>query len=160
MTNILVCIKRVPDTAGSISLTADAQSVDASQLGHTVSPHEDCAIELAVQTAQATDGTATVLALGSDDSIEQLRDALALGCADAIHIDRNLYFFLRVKENLTRSDDGDTRYRSLVHGAILHGEQYLSDKYRRSATTYYKTSSGIGRALLAFEGRAIRAEPL
>ena len=40
--------------------------------------------------------------------------------------------------------------------AILHGEQWLSEKYRRSATTYYKTTSGIGRTLLAFEGKAIR----
>jgi len=43
-----------------------------------------------------------------------------------------------------------------VHGAILHGEQYLSEKYRRSATTYYKTSSGIGKALLAFEGQPVK----
>ena len=27
----------------------------------------------------------------------------------------------------------------------------LSEKYRPSATTYYKTTSGIGRTLLAFE---------
>ena len=43
-----------------------------------------------------------------------------------------------------------------MHGAILHGEQWLSEKYRRSATTYYKTTSGVGRALLALEGRPIR----
>ncbi|UPK76052.1 hypothetical protein MU582_05270 [Nocardioidaceae bacterium SCSIO 66511] len=87
MVDILVCVKRVPDTAGSVKLTADEQSVDASQLGHTVSSHEECAIELAVQTAQATGGSATVLTLGSADAVEQLRDALALGCSDAIHIE-------------------------------------------------------------------------
>ncbi len=75
---------------------------------------------------------------------------------DTVFIERNHYGVLRVKENLTRADDGDTRYRSLVHGAILHGEQYLSEKYRRSATTYYKTSSGIGRTLLAFEGKPVK----
>ncbi|UYM03926.1 electron transfer flavoprotein subunit beta/FixA family protein [Solicola gregarius] len=87
MVNVLVCVKRVPDTAGSIALTADEQSVDANQLGHTVSAHEECAIELAVQTAQATDGAASVLTLGSDDAVEQLRDALAVGCADATLIE-------------------------------------------------------------------------
>jgi SAM-dependent methyltransferase len=75
---------------------------------------------------------------------------------DTVHIERNYYGVLRVKENSMRVDDADTRYRSLVHGAILHGEQWLSEKYRRSATTYYKTSSGIGRVLLAFEGKPIR----
>ncbi|HUQ28192.1 MAG TPA: fused MFS/spermidine synthase [Usitatibacter sp.] len=74
---------------------------------------------------------------------------------DTVHIERNYYGVLRVKENSMRVDEADTRYRSLVHGAILHGEQYLSEKYRRSATTYYKTSSGIGRVLLAFEGKPI-----
>jgi SAM-dependent methyltransferase len=75
---------------------------------------------------------------------------------DTIYIERNYYGVLRVKENLNRSDDPDSRYRSLVHGAILHGEQWLSEKYRRSATTYYKTTSGIGRTLTAFEGQAIK----
>jgi len=75
---------------------------------------------------------------------------------DTVFIERNYYGVLRVKENQSRADDPDTRYRSLVHGAILHGEQWLSEKYRRSATTYYKTTSGIGRALVALEGKPIR----
>ena len=75
---------------------------------------------------------------------------------DTVFIERNHYGVLRVKENSSRIDEMDAKYRSLVHGAILHGEQYLSDKYRRSATTYYKTSSGIGKALLAFEGQPIK----
>jgi electron transfer flavoprotein beta subunit len=87
MTNVLVCIKRVPDLGGEISLTADAMSVDDSSLGHTVSPHEDCAVELAIQTAKSTDGEATVLTLGSSEAVEQLRTALALGCTGAVHIE-------------------------------------------------------------------------
>ncbi|MEO5676664.1 MAG: fused MFS/spermidine synthase, partial [Usitatibacter sp.] len=75
---------------------------------------------------------------------------------DTLHIERNHYGVLRVKQNQSRIDDLDTKYRSLVHGAILHGEQYLSEKYRRSATTYYKTSSGIGRTILAFAGKPIK----
>jgi len=72
---------------------------------------------------------------------------------DTVHIERNYYGVLRVKENYSQLEEGNTKYRSLVHGAILHGEQYLSEKYRRSATTYYKTTSGIGRALVAFAGQ-------
>lgn len=87
MVNILVCIKRVPDTSGEVVLSADERSVDASNLGHTVSAHEECAIELAVQTAQATGGSVSVLALGSADSVEQLRDAVAVGCTDATLIE-------------------------------------------------------------------------
>lgn len=75
---------------------------------------------------------------------------------DTVYIHRNYYGVLRVKENSARIDDVDTKYRSLVHGSILHGEQWLSEKYRHSATTYYKTTSGIGRTLIAFEGKPIR----
>jgi SAM-dependent methyltransferase len=75
---------------------------------------------------------------------------------DTVYIERNYYGVLRVKENTTPVDDQDMRYRSLVHGAILHGEQYLDEKYRRSPTTYYKTTSGLGRALQAMNGKPTR----
>lgn len=84
MTNVLVCIKRVPDTGGSIALSPDAMSVDDRVLGHTVSPHEECAVELAIQIANDTGGTATVLTVGDEDAVEQLRNALAVGCTAAI----------------------------------------------------------------------------
>jgi electron transfer flavoprotein beta subunit len=87
MTNVLVCIKRVPDLGGEISLTADAMAVDDTGLGHTVSPHEECAVELAIQTAKDTGGAATVLTLGSSDATEQLRNALALGCTGAVLVE-------------------------------------------------------------------------
>jgi electron transfer flavoprotein beta subunit len=87
MTNVLVCVKRVPDTGGEITLTEDAMSIDTRYVGHTVSPHEECAVELAIQTANATDGEATVLSLGSADALEQIRDALAVGCTGAVLIE-------------------------------------------------------------------------
>jgi electron transfer flavoprotein beta subunit len=87
MSNVLVCIKRVPDLGSEITLTSDAMAVDDSALGHTVSPHEDCAVELAIQTAKDTGGQATVLTLGSSDAVEQLRTALALGCTGAVLVE-------------------------------------------------------------------------
>ena len=56
MTNVLVCIKRVPDLGGEIGLTPDGMDVDDSSLGHTMSPHEDCAVELAIQVAEGHRG--------------------------------------------------------------------------------------------------------
>ena len=68
MANVLVCIKRVPGASGQILLSDDAQTVDARHVGWTVSPHEECAVELATQIASATGGSATVLTVGSVDS--------------------------------------------------------------------------------------------
>lgn len=87
MANVLVCIKRVPEVAGEVALTADGQGVDARHVGFTISAHETCAVELAVRIAAATGGTATVLTLGTDDAVEQLRSALALGCSGAVLIE-------------------------------------------------------------------------
>jgi electron transfer flavoprotein beta subunit len=85
--DVLVCIKRVPDVGGEVMLTPDAQAVDARFVGFTVSAHENCAVELAVRIAAATGGTATVLTLGPEAAVEQLRAALAVGCAEAVHIE-------------------------------------------------------------------------
>ncbi len=86
MTNVLVCIKRVPDSSSDVVLTDDAQAVDGRYAGFTVSPHENCAVELAVQIAAATGGAATVVTLGAEEAAEQLRGVLALGCTAATHI--------------------------------------------------------------------------
>lgn len=90
MANVLVCIKRVPDFSGQVLLSEDARSVDARYVGHTVSPHEECAVELAVQVAGATGGQATVLTVGSADAVEQLRNALAVGCSGAVLVEAEL----------------------------------------------------------------------
>jgi hypothetical protein len=63
---------------------------------------------------------------------------------DTIVTARNFYGVLRVQE-LGR--DGATHRRSLVHGTILHGTQYMDVELRRLPTTYYTGTSGVGRAL-------------
>ena len=82
--NVLVCIKRVPATAGQITLTPDAQEIDTRYLGFTISPHEECAVEEAVRLIEAHGGISTVLTLGPEAAIDQLRDAMALGIERAI----------------------------------------------------------------------------
>ena len=82
--NVLVCVKRVPATAGQITLTPDAQEIDTKYLGFTISPHEECAVEEAVRLIEAQGGTTTVLTLGAEAATDQLRDAMALGIDRAI----------------------------------------------------------------------------
>jgi electron transfer flavoprotein beta subunit len=50
-----------------------------------MSAHEECAVELAVQLA-AGGGEAAVMTLGDADAVEQLRNALAVGCTAATHV--------------------------------------------------------------------------
>jgi hypothetical protein len=58
---------------------------------------------------------------------------------------RNFYGMLSVADAL---GDGHIK-RQLVHGAILHGSQYLDSERRRWPTTYYGDNGGAGMAVLA-----------
>jgi electron transfer flavoprotein beta subunit len=82
--NILVCVKRVPQTGGRIVLTADGQAIDTRFLGHTISPHEECGVEEAVRIVEKEGGASAVLTLGAPEAEEQLRDAMAIGIDRAI----------------------------------------------------------------------------
>jgi SAM-dependent methyltransferase len=64
---------------------------------------------------------------------------------------RSFYGVLRVKEYGMVGDE--SHLRRLVHGAIMHGEQYLHEKSRRMLTTYYHEDSGIGAAIRSLNGR-------
>ncbi|SNR41325.1 electron transfer flavoprotein subunit beta/FixA family protein [Halorubrum vacuolatum] len=81
--NVLACIKRVPNTGAKIVLTDDNQRIDASNLGFTMSPHEECVIEEAIQQADAHGGSAHVLTLGPEEATEQLRTGLAMQADEA-----------------------------------------------------------------------------
>lgn len=81
--NILVCVKRVPAPGAKISLTSDGRAIDATHLGFTTSPHEECALEEAVQIVEREGGSVTVLTVGPPEAEEQLRYCASVG-ADRI----------------------------------------------------------------------------
>ena len=83
---VLVCVKRVPAVAGRITLTEDERAIDTTYVGFQVGPHEECAVEEAVRQVEANGGEAVVLTLGPAEALEQLREAMALGVARAIHL--------------------------------------------------------------------------
>jgi electron transfer flavoprotein beta subunit len=84
---ILVCVKRVPGTGSSITLTADGQAVDTRHLAFTIGPHEECAVEEAVRIVAAHGGSVTVLAVGPPEVDEQLRYALSMGADRAVRVE-------------------------------------------------------------------------
>jgi electron transfer flavoprotein beta subunit len=84
--NILVCVKRVPLTGGKITLTEDEQAIQTRHLGFTVSPHEECGAEEAIRLIEQHGGSSTVLTLGPPEAEEQLRDMMAIGIDNGIHL--------------------------------------------------------------------------
>ena len=58
---------------------------------------------------------------------------------------RNFYGALRVRDNGTPDEFAATR--TLTHGTINHGEQFLNPMRRNLPTTYYGPNTGIGLAI-------------
>ena len=81
---VLVCVKRVPAPGAKINITADGQAVDTAYLAFTTSPHEECAVEAAVQLVEAHGGESTVLTLGPAAAEEQLRYAASVGVTGCV----------------------------------------------------------------------------
>ena len=61
----------------------------------------------------------------------------------AIVMTRNFYGTLRVRD----VGSGDKAVRRLMHGVIMHGEQYLSPERHLEPSTYYGATSGVSLAL-------------
>jgi len=83
---VLVAIKRVPEVAGRITLTDDARAIDIKYLGFAIGPHEECAVEQAVQLVEAEGGESVALTLGVAEAVEQIRNAMAIGINRGIHL--------------------------------------------------------------------------
>lgn len=85
--DVLVCVKRVPGTGSSITLTEDGRSIDTRHLGFTIGPHEECAVEEAIRIVADHGGRATVLTVGPPEADEQLRYALSMGADAAVRVE-------------------------------------------------------------------------
>jgi SAM-dependent methyltransferase len=73
---------------------------------------------------------------------------------DARVMTRNFYGTLRVKDI---GADGEPRaVRRLMHGVIMHGEQYRAAGRRAEPTTYYGATSGVARAIETLDRPALR----
>lgn len=64
---------------------------------------------------------------------------------NSLEVTRNFYGVMKIK---AYDEPGSENHLvRMVHGAILHGEQYTHEKWRKEPTTYYTPTSGFGRAV-------------
>ena len=85
--NVLVCIKRVPDTGPRMEVAAGGKTIETRNLGFTISPHEECAVEEAVLIIEKLGGSSAVLTVGVAEAEEQLRESMARGIDRGILIE-------------------------------------------------------------------------
>ncbi len=84
--NIIVCMKRTPDTATKIAVK-DGQIDPACLDTWIINPYDEYAIEEALQLKdRAGGGKITLVSIGPPEAQETIRKGLAMGCDEAIHL--------------------------------------------------------------------------
>jgi len=77
---ILVCVKRVPDTAeNEIEVNRDGTDIERDDLVYSVNEWDNYAVEEAIQIRDRVGGTVTVVSVGDEESEEILRREMAMG---------------------------------------------------------------------------------
>jgi electron transfer flavoprotein beta subunit len=77
---ILVCVKRVPDTAeNEIEIKGDGTDIQRDDLVYSVNEWDNYAVEEAIQIRDKVGGTVTVVSVGDEEDEEVLRREMAMG---------------------------------------------------------------------------------
>ena len=83
--NIVVCTKQVPDSAATLKV--DEQSnVAWGDASLVINPWDEYAIEEALRLKEKHGGKVSVLSIGPDPVKEALKQAVAMGCDEAIQL--------------------------------------------------------------------------
>jgi len=84
---ILVCVKRVPDTAeNEIVVNSSGSDIERGDLVYSVNEWDNYAVEEAIQIRDRVGGSVTVVTVGDEESEEVLRREMAMGADKGILI--------------------------------------------------------------------------
>ena len=82
---ILVCVKRVPDTAeNEIEIKSDGTDIERDDLVYSVNEWDNYAVEEAIQIRDKVGGTVTVVTVGDEEDEEVLRREMAMGADQGV----------------------------------------------------------------------------
>src|SRR5271166_3886086 len=82
---ILVCVRRVPDTSeNEIELNRAGNDIERDDLVYSINEPDNYAVEEALQIVDRTGGNVTVATVGGDEDEEILRREMAMGAKNAV----------------------------------------------------------------------------
>lgn len=82
---ILVCVKRVPDSAeNEISVAPGGSDIRRDDLTYSVNEWDNYAVEEAIQIAEREGGNVTVVSVGDSEAEEVVRREMAMGAAQGL----------------------------------------------------------------------------
>ncbi len=84
--NIAVCVSHVPDTATKVKIGDDNKTINQAGVTYIINPYDEYAVEEALKWKEKAGGDSkvTVISVGSDNSKETIRKALAMGVDEGI----------------------------------------------------------------------------
>ena len=83
--NILVCVKRVPDTAeNEIEINKAGTDIERDDLVYSVNEWDNYAVKEAIQIRDKVGGSVTVVTVGDDEAEEVLRREMAMGADNGL----------------------------------------------------------------------------
>ncbi|MCY6370898.1 electron transfer flavoprotein subunit beta/FixA family protein [Clostridium ganghwense] len=88
---ILICVKQVPDDSIEIHLDKEKKQPNLNGVSLVANAFDTYALELAVRFMEANGGNVSVLNVGADDSINTLKNCLAVGAKEAYFVKDDLY---------------------------------------------------------------------
>lgn len=84
---IIVCVKRVPDTAElEIEIDRSGSGIEERDLAYGINEWDNFAVEAALALKEEHGGKVTAITIGGEDDEEVLRRALAMGADEAVHL--------------------------------------------------------------------------
>ena len=84
---IIVCVKRVPDTAElEIEIDRSGSGIEERDLAYGINEWDNFAIEAALAIKEERGAKVTAMTIGGEDDEEVLRRALAMGADEAVHL--------------------------------------------------------------------------
>jgi len=82
---ILVCVKRVPDTAeNEIEVNRDGTDIERDDLVYSVNEWDNYAVEEAIQIRDKVGGSITVVTVGDEEDEEVVRREMAMGADNGL----------------------------------------------------------------------------
>jgi electron transfer flavoprotein beta subunit len=89
---ILVCIRRVPDTSeNEIELNPAGNDIERDELVYSINEWDNYAVEEALQIVSRVGGNVTVVTVGGDDDEEILRRQMAMGASHGVLLSDDLF---------------------------------------------------------------------
>lgn len=138
--NIVVCLKRVPDTTARIQVGADAKRINPNGVDYIINPYDEFAIEEALKMKEKHGGEVTAVSLDPDGTETILRKAMAMGVDKGVLITGGDPFDCAATAEILAAT-----LKELTFDLVLFGKQAIDgDSYQVPAMVAHRL--GLPRA--------------